>query len=156
VGRLILVKSVLEAISVYWMSLAWIPKGILGKVRHTCFRFLWVGTKDHFVLPWVKWELLAAPKLLGWWRLKYIYLFAKALATKASWRLITTYSLSTKVVTRKYISPDSVEEWIRRPSKETSNCLIIWKALINYFQVVGEGLAWHVGKGTRVELGTDS
>jgi hypothetical protein len=31
-GRLTLVKSVLEAIPVYWMSLAWIPKGVLEKV----------------------------------------------------------------------------------------------------------------------------
>ena len=30
-GRLVLVKSVLEAIPVYWMYLAWIPKGILEK-----------------------------------------------------------------------------------------------------------------------------
>jgi hypothetical protein len=32
-GHLVLVKAVLEAILVYWMSLAWIPKGILEKVR---------------------------------------------------------------------------------------------------------------------------
>jgi hypothetical protein len=31
-GRLTLVKSVLEAIPVYWMSIAWIPKGILEKL----------------------------------------------------------------------------------------------------------------------------
>jgi hypothetical protein len=63
-GRLVLVKSVLEAIIVYWMSLAWIPKGTLEKVRHTCFRFLLDGSKDHFVKPRVKWESLDAPKLL--------------------------------------------------------------------------------------------
>jgi hypothetical protein len=79
----------------------------------------------------------------------------EGLGKKSSWRLITTYSLWTKVVTQKYIIPDLVEEWIRRPTKETSNFSIIWKELIKYFQVVGEGLAWHVGKGTRVILGTD-
>ena len=31
-GRLSLKKVVLEAIPVYWMSLAWIPKGILEKI----------------------------------------------------------------------------------------------------------------------------
>ena len=29
VGRLVLINSILEAIPVYWMSLAWIPKGVL-------------------------------------------------------------------------------------------------------------------------------
>jgi hypothetical protein len=33
VGRLVLVKSVLEAILVYWMSLAWIPRGILENLK---------------------------------------------------------------------------------------------------------------------------
>ena len=30
-GKLVLVKTVMEAIPVYWMSLAWIPKSILEK-----------------------------------------------------------------------------------------------------------------------------
>ena len=32
-GRLVLVKAILEAIPVDWMSLAWIPKSILEKAR---------------------------------------------------------------------------------------------------------------------------
>eukprot|EP00253_Pinus_taeda_P016424 PITA_16424 len=42
-GRLTLLKSVLEAILVYWMSLAWIPKGILKRTQQLCCRFLWRG-----------------------------------------------------------------------------------------------------------------
>jgi hypothetical protein len=61
-GRVTLEKSVLEAIPVYWMSLAWIPKGILEKARQICFRFIWAGTKDNHVVPWISWDVLAAPK----------------------------------------------------------------------------------------------
>lgn len=32
-GRLALIKSVLETILVYWMSLTWIPKGILNRIK---------------------------------------------------------------------------------------------------------------------------
>jgi hypothetical protein len=35
--RLVLVKSVLEAIPVYWTSLAWVPKGILEKISQLSF-----------------------------------------------------------------------------------------------------------------------
>ena len=38
-SRLVLVKAVLESILVYWMSLAWIPKGILEAAHKTCFSF---------------------------------------------------------------------------------------------------------------------
>jgi hypothetical protein len=64
-GRLVLVKAVLEAILVYWMSLAWIPKGILEKMRKLCFLYLWQGNKDKKVLPWVRWDQIATPKALG-------------------------------------------------------------------------------------------
>ena len=45
-GRLTLVKSGLEVVPVYWMSIAWIPKGILEKLWHICFTFLWQGQKE--------------------------------------------------------------------------------------------------------------
>jgi hypothetical protein len=56
VGRLVLVKFVLEAIPVYWMSLAWIPKGILERTRKLCSKFLWAGNHEKIVPPWVKWS----------------------------------------------------------------------------------------------------
>eukprot|EP00253_Pinus_taeda_P028798 PITA_28798 len=40
-GRLTLIKAVLEATRVYWMSLAWIPRGILARLQKICSRFLW-------------------------------------------------------------------------------------------------------------------
>jgi len=67
VGRLVLVKVVLEAIHVYWMSLSWIPKGILEKARRIYFRFLWSGKKDSQVTPWVNWKIIVIPKGLGGW-----------------------------------------------------------------------------------------
>jgi hypothetical protein len=107
------------------MSLAWIPKGILENVRRIYFKFLWEETKDQYVLPWVKWESLATPNMLGGWGLNFFFLFSKALAAKSSWRLINTKNLWTKVVIQKYIHPETVEEWIRSPSKGRSNCTII-------------------------------
>ena len=37
---LVLIKSLLEAIPVYWMSLSWIPKGILEKARKMSFSYM--------------------------------------------------------------------------------------------------------------------
>jgi hypothetical protein len=46
-GRLVLIKSVLEAIPVYWMSLSWIPKGILEKARKLAYSYLWRGKSEN-------------------------------------------------------------------------------------------------------------
>lgn len=53
-GKLTLVKFVLEAIPVYRMSIAWIPKGVLDRIRWICFSFLWQGKKEEYSRPWVK------------------------------------------------------------------------------------------------------
>jgi hypothetical protein len=154
-GRLVLVKSVLEVIPVYWMSLAWIPKGIMEKIRKLCLKFLWEGAQDKFVIPWVKWSSLALPKYLGGWGLKNIFLFSKSLAANSSWRLITTDSLWTQVVIQKYIRPASIQDWIRNPLKRFPLASIIWKALVSSFDVIGDSLAWRIGKGNQVWIGRD-
>ena len=107
-----LVKYVLEDIPVYWMSLAWIPKGILEKARRICFRFLWSGKHEANVTPWVRWENIAVPKGLGGWGLKNIFHFAKSLAAKGSWRILQMDNIWTYVMNHKYIKPFSLEDWI--------------------------------------------
>lgn len=104
-GWLVLVKSVLEAILVYWMSFSWIPKGILEAARKIlCSRFLWSGKEESHVTPWVRWDCIALPKSMGGWGLKNIFHFSKALAAKGGWRLIKTSSLWTQVLSQKYLA----------------------------------------------------
>ena len=102
----------MEAISVYWMSLAWNPKGILEKARKIGFSFLWVGNQDKFIMPWVSWKVSASPKLLGGWGLKKIFLSSKELVAKVYWRLISSKSLWTTMAYQKHIFPDTFEDWI--------------------------------------------
>ena len=94
-------------------------------------------------------------KALGGWGLKNIFLFSKALAAKGGWRLINSSSLWTKVVIQKYIESTSLETWIRSPQKSLKGVLVIWKAIVNSFSVIGEGLAWKIGNGKWVRLGAD-
>jgi hypothetical protein len=61
------------------MSLAWIPKGVLEKIRRICSRFIWSGSGDKYTQNWAKWESIVMPKALGVWGLKNILLFSKAL-----------------------------------------------------------------------------
>jgi hypothetical protein len=66
-----------------------------------------------------------------------------------------TESLWTKVIIHKCIHPESIEEWIRHLIKKHYGCSIIWKVVIQAFEVMGDGLAWNIGKGTKVWLGSD-
>jgi hypothetical protein len=54
-GHLTLIKSVIEAIPVYWHFLANILKGILHRIRKLCCNYLWKGSFDYLGSHLVKW-----------------------------------------------------------------------------------------------------
>eukprot|EP00253_Pinus_taeda_P034952 PITA_34952 len=154
-GRLTLLKSVLLAIPVYWAALTWIPKGILEKIRRLCCRFLWAGSNEKSVLPWVAWDKIARPKEWGGWGIKRLPEFSLSLAAKSGWRLISMENLWTRVIKRKYIDPTPLEDWIRSQEKKSKQSSVIWKATLEAFSVIEQGLAWKVGDGKNVRIGRD-
>ena len=61
-GRLTLIKTIIEATPVYWMTLAWIPRGILNRLQNICAGFLWKGHHTGKQFAWVNWVTIARPK----------------------------------------------------------------------------------------------
>ena len=51
-GRLFRMKSMLESISMYWVSLSYIPLGTLKNIRRLCYNFLWKGDVDGHSYHW--------------------------------------------------------------------------------------------------------
>eukprot|EP00253_Pinus_taeda_P027180 PITA_27180 len=97
-GRLVLIKSVLEATPVFWMALAWIPRNILGRLQQICNRYLWNGRQDKRLFAWIGWKKISLPKKWGGWGLKDLPEFAKALAAKMGWTLLTRQNLWTQAL----------------------------------------------------------
>jgi len=64
-GRLVLLKYVLQNISVYWLSLVKVLQKILHKIRQVMFHFLWLGAKEKNEFHMVNWEQIYQPKELG-------------------------------------------------------------------------------------------
>lgn len=150
-----LIKSVLIAIPVYWIPLTWVAKGIITQIRKVCSRFLWVGSKEDAILPWLAWDKIARPKARGCWGIKDLPSLAISLATKSRWQLLSMDNLWMTAVKRKYIEPIPINEWMRRTDKKSLNASTIWKATMESFSIVEDGLAWHVGKGEKFKIGID-
>ena len=148
-----MVKAVLEAMSVYWMALTWIPHGILDKIRKICLSFLWSSIKDKKTIPWVKWDCIALPQSLGGWGLKNIFLFSRALVAKYGWCLIRSSSLWTEVVWHKYIAPTPLTEWVRNSIGRAGGISTIWKAVLDSMDIIYGGLAWKIGNNNRFRIG---
>jgi hypothetical protein len=84
-GHLVLLKSMLESIPVYWNSIVAIPKGILDKLRRISCRYLWAGHNSTGGVHLASWSSIVVPKNLGGWGLKDIHPFARALAGRNLW-----------------------------------------------------------------------
>eukprot|EP00253_Pinus_taeda_P026386 PITA_26386 len=132
------------------VSLTWVPKGILEKIGRICNRFLWVGSKEDSVLPWVAWEKVARPKEWGGWGIKDLPAFGPSLVAKLGWRIIKMENLWTKVVKQKYIDPIPLEKGIRNPNKKGGNVSVVWKATIEAFKDIEQGLVWQIGNGANL------
>jgi hypothetical protein len=101
------------------------------------------------------WKKLVIPKSQGGWGLKNIFLFSKALVAKNVWRLIQGSGLWAQVIKDKYISPESIEEWVRKPIRHSHNASIIWKVVVMAFPLIGNWLVWKIGRGNKVQIGLD-
>jgi hypothetical protein len=64
-GRLILTKSVLQAIPTFMMSIFPTPKGILQKIRTIQRELLWRGAETRKKWALVSWEKVCKPKIKG-------------------------------------------------------------------------------------------
>jgi hypothetical protein len=66
-GRYILIKSVLESLPVYWMSLIKFPTKIVTLLRRFIFNFLWNSHPGHFRFHLCNWTDLSKPRRNGGW-----------------------------------------------------------------------------------------
>lgn len=103
------------------------------------FSLGWI--KEDAILPWVACDKIARPKARGGWIIKDISSFASSLATKSGWRLISMENLWTTVVKRKYINLVPIDEWMCKPDKKSFYASTVWKATLDSFRTVEDGLA---------------
>jgi len=108
-GHLVVVKVILEAIYVFWMSKAWIPKIILKVIRNILYRYIWSGDNGKIGFTQASWKKLALPKANGGWGFKNPFLFSKGLVAKNVWRFIKGIGLWVQVIKSKNIASHMVE-----------------------------------------------
>lgn len=77
-GRLVLIKSLLEAIPVYWHLLAGIVKGVLVRIHKLCFNYLRKGSLQYKGSHLANWSTLSKPKNLGGLGSKGFMVFRRA------------------------------------------------------------------------------
>ena len=144
-GRLVLVKSILESMHVYWMALAGIPITILNNIKKVMINFLWSGMGEKIRFPLAHWEQIFLLKSFGGWGLNNIMWFNQALKLKIFWRGIFDEGLWGKILHDKYLGKFSMVQWIRKGCPILLRASNIWTEFSKVFHWFGRWLAWDVG-----------
>ncbi|GFY91584.1 hypothetical protein Acr_07g0017800 [Actinidia rufa] len=84
-GRTELIKSVLQGVECYWLSILPIPVGVRTKIIHLCRNFLWSGKATINKKPLVAWKDVCLPKHEGGLGIRNTKAWNKALICKTLW-----------------------------------------------------------------------
>lgn len=104
-GKEILLKSVIQAIPNYTMSVFWLPKTLIKEINSMISKFWW-GFKENFnKISWVSWKHLGRKKDIGGLGYRELDCFNMAMLAKQCWRLLKhPDSLAARVMRDKYYS----------------------------------------------------
>ncbi|PNY13834.1 cysteine-rich receptor-like protein kinase [Trifolium pratense] len=136
-GRLVLLKSVLSSLSVYFLSFFKAPAGIIRSIESLFKSFLWGGSEDIRKINWVKWDKVCLDRDGGGLGVRRIREFNLSLLGKWSWRLLTDKDgLWFKVLVAKYGMTDG------RISGGGRQASLWWKDLCD----VRDGVGLSIGR----------
>ncbi|GFY92706.1 pyruvate decarboxylase-2 [Actinidia rufa] len=121
-GRSELIRSVLQGVECFWLSILPIPVGVREKVIALCRNFLWGGRAVVSKKPLVAWKELCRPKSEGGLGFMDLHAWNLALLSKSLWNLQSKKdSLSVKWVHHIYIKRTSFWEYV--PAKQNSQMI---------------------------------
>jgi hypothetical protein len=154
-GRFTLVKSVLESLAVFWMTLERIPNKIINILRRLSFNFLWNGQAGKHRFHLCSWELLSKPRRAGGWGLKNLTTFNTTLLASSFWRAVSHDNIWHRIIMDKYLGSLPLLTWLRKPSLLQKRASSFWKGLISSSPVILHWLRWKPGSGTDILIGRD-
>ena len=87
-GHLVLLKSVLSSLPVYFLSFFKAPAGIISSIESIFKFFFWGGCEDNRKIAWINWESICTPKEEGGLGVRRVGAFNLSLLGKWCWRML--------------------------------------------------------------------
>ena len=136
----------LEAIPIYQMSLSWITKGVLEEIRRLSYMFIWLRGKDKKGIPFVNQEQFQKHQRNRGTGAKEHFFLLEGIGIQnyleANTRKFLMGFSGQRHVREKSTSTESIDGWLRNPTKATNNVSIIWKTMFLAFSQMEIGLTF--------------
>ena len=156
-GRVSLIKPVVTAIPLFYLSLFKAPISIYNRIISIQRRFLWEWGREKIAISWVSWETVCKSREEGGLRIKDIRLFNNALLAKWKWLLVSNEQGKWKDILEPKYGVDTNCSQVQMKFQSWW-----WKDLSNirgegeevsWFQ---EALLWKVGSRDKVRFWEDN
>lgn len=141
-AKIVLIKSCLQAIPLYTLSLIDPPKTVIRTMQRIITSFFWNGVDGQSKCHWLSWEKMALPIQEGGLGLRRFEDIAATFAMKLWWRIRGPRSLWSSFMLAKYC-------WETHPMDAGCPYFAshIWRRMIKVKDFMEERIGWRVGRG---------
>jgi hypothetical protein len=148
-GREVLIKSVLQSIPTYFMSIFTIPSSLCDEIEKMMNSFWWghSGARNKGI-HWMSWDKLSLHKNDGGMGFKNLTAFNLALLGKQGWRIMSNPDILISQLYKAKYFPDC--EFF--DSKVGHNPSFVWRSICNSKFLLRAGSRWRIGSGNNIPL----
>jgi hypothetical protein len=108
-GKEVMIKSVLQAIHSYVMSIYLLPETLIKEIERMLNSFWWGGGVNNKGIKWLAWDRLTFPKAFGGMGFRDFRSFNLAMIAKQGWNIMTKpHSLVSKIFKARYFPKSSL------------------------------------------------
>ncbi|KAL0406440.1 UNVERIFIED_CONTAM: putative mitochondrial protein [Sesamum latifolium] len=134
-GKMIMIKSVIQSIPTYALSVFRLPDSLLNEIQSLISSFFW-DNKDKRKIHWINWHQLCKSREDGGLGFRQLKAFNSALLAKQLWRLVTnTSSLISQVMKARYYPTSSPLE-----AKLGSRPSLTWRSILSTREIIQPAL----------------
>ncbi|XP_026438870.1 uncharacterized protein LOC113337403 [Papaver somniferum] len=147
-GRLLLIKTTLSSLPIYYMSIFQMPVMVEQKLNQIIRRFPWGATTERKRINWVAWERACRPKNLGGLVIRNLKLTNKALMDKWSWRFAKEKKQLWRRIIQEKMQTQSKALWVKDSNKSQGRGM--WKNIQKQKQIVEQLPITQINKGDTI------
>ncbi|KAL6133592.1 hypothetical protein ACLB2K_065827 [Fragaria x ananassa] len=150
-GKEIMIKSVVQSIPTYVMSVFELPKHICHEMHRVMAEFWWGDSEKGRKIHWLAWEKMCAPKEDGGLGFRDMELFNQALLAKQGWRILNQPdSLVYSTLKAKYFPSSS---FLSTSAKNGDS--YAWRSLMKGKELLLKGVRYQISTGENVSVWDD-
>jgi hypothetical protein len=151
-GKEVLIKTILQALHVYAMSVFQFPAGLIEELNQLIRDFHWGDEHERRRMHWLSWDKLTQPKLNGGMGFRDFRVYNQALLARQSWRLLQfPDSPCARLLKAKYYPSGHLLD-----TAFIQDVSATWKGVMHGLELLKQGAIWRIGSGAMVKIWRDN